>query len=95
MWPWAEVVPKRMPAQEQAASASCTAVGDAAALPCLLSVRQACDQAGQLDHDHRTFLPSALPISPQGMPKVVKGARIACLDMNLQKARMHFGVQVR
>ncbi|KAI7841445.1 hypothetical protein COHA_004840 [Chlorella ohadii] len=30
----------------------------------------------------------------QGMPKVVKGARIACLDMNLQKARMHFGVQV-
>jgi len=29
------------------------------------------------------------------MPKVVKGARIACLDMNLQKARMHFGVQVR
>lgn len=30
----------------------------------------------------------------QGMPKNVKNARIACLDMNLQKARMHFGVQV-
>lgn len=27
------------------------------------------------------------------MPKSVKGARIACLDMNLQKARMLFGVQ--
>lgn len=32
--------------------------------------------------------------SSQGMPKSVKGARIACLDMNLQKARMLFGVQV-
>ena len=31
----------------------------------------------------------------QGMPKSVKDAKIACLDMNLQKARMHFGVQVR
>ncbi|PRW05817.1 T-complex 1 subunit alpha [Chlorella sorokiniana] len=30
----------------------------------------------------------------QGMAKSLKGARIACLDMNLQKARMHFGVQV-
>ncbi len=30
----------------------------------------------------------------QGMPKSVRNARIACLDMNLQKARMHFGVQV-
>lgn len=30
----------------------------------------------------------------QGMPKVVKQAKIACLDMNLQKARMHMGVQV-
>jgi T-complex protein 1 subunit alpha len=29
------------------------------------------------------------------MPKSVKDAKIACLDMNLQKARMHFGVQVR
>ena len=28
------------------------------------------------------------------MPKSVRSARIACLDMNLQKARMHFGVQV-
>ncbi|PSC75680.1 T-complex 1 subunit alpha [Micractinium conductrix] len=30
----------------------------------------------------------------QGMPKSVKGAKIACLDMNLQKAKMLFGVQV-
>lgn len=31
----------------------------------------------------------------QGMPKRVANAKIACLDMNLQKARMHMGVQVR
>lgn len=30
----------------------------------------------------------------QGMPKYVKDVKIACLDMNLQKARMHMGVQV-
>jgi T-complex protein 1 subunit alpha len=30
----------------------------------------------------------------QGMPKSIKNAKIACLDMNLQKARMHMGVQV-
>jgi T-complex protein 1 subunit alpha len=30
----------------------------------------------------------------QGMPKSVPDARIACLDMNLQKARMAMGVQV-
>ena len=30
----------------------------------------------------------------QGMPKRVAGARVACLDMNLQKTRMHMGVQV-
>lgn len=30
----------------------------------------------------------------QGMPKLVNHAKIACLDMNLQKARMHMGVQV-
>lgn len=30
----------------------------------------------------------------QGMPKRVKQARIACLDMNLQKLRLHMGVQV-
>ncbi len=30
----------------------------------------------------------------QGMPKSVQRARIACLDMNLQKARMAMGVQV-
>ena len=31
----------------------------------------------------------------QGMPKRVAGARIACLDMNLQKTRMHMGIQAR
>lgn len=30
----------------------------------------------------------------QGMPKRVVGAKIACLDMNLQKQRMHMGIQV-
>ena len=30
----------------------------------------------------------------QGMPRIVKNAKIACLDMNLQKARMLMGVQV-
>ena len=30
----------------------------------------------------------------QGMPKRVTNAKIACLDMNLQKARMHMGIQV-
>ncbi len=30
----------------------------------------------------------------QGMPRRVAGARIACLDMNLMKARMMMGVQV-
>lgn len=31
----------------------------------------------------------------QGMPKAVTGARVACLDMNLQRARMHMGIQAR
>ena len=31
----------------------------------------------------------------QGMPRRVEHARIACLDMNLMKARMMMGVQVR
>jgi T-complex protein 1 subunit alpha len=31
----------------------------------------------------------------QGMPKRVSRARIACLDMNLQKTRMHMGIQAR
>ena len=31
----------------------------------------------------------------QGMPTRVVGAKIACLDMNLQKQRMHMGVQVQ
>ena len=31
----------------------------------------------------------------QGMPKFVKPARVACLDMNLQRARMHMGIQAR
>lgn len=30
----------------------------------------------------------------QGMVKRVVQAKVACLDMNLQKARMHMGVQV-
>lgn len=30
----------------------------------------------------------------QGLTKRVDGARIACLDMNLQKQRMHMGIQV-
>lgn len=30
----------------------------------------------------------------QGMVKRVERARIACLDMNLQKQRMHMGIQV-
>lgn len=30
----------------------------------------------------------------QGMAKRVVQAKVACLDMNLQKARMHMGVQV-
>ena len=38
---------------------------------------------------------TAPPPAAQGMPKRVAGARIACLDMNLQKARLAMGVQVR
>jgi len=33
-------------------------------------------------------------IAAQGMPKFIKGAKIACLDFNLQKAKMKQGVQV-
>jgi len=33
-------------------------------------------------------------IAAQGMPKFVKGAKVACLDFNLQKAKMKQGVQV-
>lgn len=32
--------------------------------------------------------------SAQGMPKVINGVKVACLDMNLQKARMHMGIQI-
>lgn len=47
-------------------------------------------------HDPGPLLntPFPPPAFVQGMPKSIKGARIACLDMNLQKARMLFGVQV-
>ena len=31
----------------------------------------------------------------QGMPKRIENAKIACLDMNLQKMKMSMGVQVR
>ncbi len=34
-------------------------------------------------------------VASQAMPKCIKGARIACLDMNLQKARMHMGVNIQ
>lgn len=33
-------------------------------------------------------------VASQAMTKKVTGAKIACLDMNLQKAKMHMGVQV-
>lgn len=33
-------------------------------------------------------------VASQAMPKLITKARIACLDMNLTKARMHMGVQV-
>eukprot|EP01135_Chromosphaera_perkinsii_P009384 Nk52_evm60s1737 gene=Nk52_evmTU60s1737 len=33
-------------------------------------------------------------IASQAMPKKITNAKIACLDFNLQKARMHLGVQV-
>ena len=33
-------------------------------------------------------------IASQQMPRVVKNARIACLDFSLQKAKMKMGVQV-
>ena len=33
-------------------------------------------------------------IASQQMPRVVKNARIACLDFSLQKAKMKIGVQV-
>lgn len=33
-------------------------------------------------------------VAAQGMPTVIKNAKIACLDMNLQKARMSLGVAV-
>jgi T-complex protein 1 subunit alpha len=38
----------------------------------------------------------ALPLgrAAQGMPKRVAPARIACLDVNLQKTKMQMGVQV-
>ena len=45
--------------------------------------------------EHASRLTTPLLALVQGMPKRVMGARIACLDMNLQKARMHMGVQVR
>lgn len=34
-------------------------------------------------------------IASQAMPKMIKNAKIACLDMNLQKARMHMGVSIQ
>lgn len=34
-------------------------------------------------------------VASQAMPKMIRGARIACLDMNLQKTRMHMGVSIQ
>lgn len=34
-------------------------------------------------------------VASQSMPKMIRGARIACLDMNLQKTRMHMGVSIQ
>lgn len=34
-------------------------------------------------------------VASQAMPKIIKGARIACLDINLQKARMQLGVSIQ
>lgn len=36
---------------------------------------------------YRAHVASA-PLQPQGMPRRIVGAKIACLDMNLQKTRM-------
>ncbi|KAG1233382.1 hypothetical protein G6F68_019053 [Rhizopus microsporus] len=33
-------------------------------------------------------------VASQAMKKQIKHAKIACLDMNLQKARMHLGVNI-
>jgi len=33
-------------------------------------------------------------IAAQQMPRIVKNAKIACLDFSLQKAKMKMGVQV-
>lgn len=36
-----------------------------------------------------------IPLSPRAaMKKQIKGAKIACLDINLQKTRMNLGVQI-
>lgn len=34
-------------------------------------------------------------VASQAMPKVIKNAKIACLDINLQKARMQLGVSIQ
>ena len=34
-------------------------------------------------------------VASQAMPKTIKGAKIACLDINLQKARMQLGVSIQ
>ncbi len=34
-------------------------------------------------------------VASQAMPKSIKGAKIACLDINLQKARMQLGVSIQ
>ena len=51
---------------------------------------------GQSAHDSTLVKGYALNLAraAQGMPRRVEGARVACLDMNLQKARLQMGVQV-
>jgi T-complex protein 1 subunit alpha len=51
---------------------------------------------GRSAHESRLLDGYALNLgrAAQGMPKRVGQARVACLDMNLQKVRLHMGVQV-
>eukprot|EP00898_Chlorokybus_atmophyticus_P006680 jgi/Chlat1/7012/Chrsp56S06692 len=51
---------------------------------------------GQSAHESQLIAGYALNVTraAQGMPKRITGVRIACLDFNLQKAKMQMGVQV-
>lgn len=73
-----------------ASRTSCTT----SAFPLLVFLPALCSQTTLPLHGSTLALTPRTPRTLQGMPKRVEGARIACLDMNLQKARMHMGVQV-